>query len=464
MFIVNTFFMLWIDIMKNLKLSIFTAISLLSVSAFAMDEPDFTPLPQTTIHIPEKFPGHDSRPIVGTVKVTNVFNPQDYQQDKTRSERVCNFNSMLAGVMRTQYGRGKVQDLIVSQDDTHVCIHFYFPSSDVLTKYNCFLEWKKNLQDYIHELNEDPTPDYDEITLQFERIKKNNLFWKKAIDASQTVVQVPKHFVTRPDLVRGKGSFPHQSPEWLNLLQQAYMGLTKNNYVRSTCDAIGGYFDPFIFSEETHEEEIQEKDVFWAPPLCSFQYASHASRQFPKRDPAAFNVIQDKSPLHLFPLVDIPLRSFRVLVNEEEGVNFNGFYDVKENGFENGTQIFEVHPYNSIMEFSHTHGLSKDLLMAPNVVQFGTCNHSVALFFGEGKVYYYDNVWYPPQTTVYGKEGPIFEEAFHFTGKNINTMGEEEFLTCLFKEIAYRLKQVNKIREQEFHPNTTLFFFERPLI
>lgn len=458
MIIVKTFFMLWTDIMKNLKLSIFTAISLLSVSAFAMDEPDFTPLPQTTIHIPEKFPGHDSRPIVGTVKVTNVFNPEDYQQDKTRNEGVCSFNSMLAGIMWTDYGRRKVQDLIKLQDDTNVYIRFYFPSSDVLTKYDRSLEDMKEVQDYSDRLIKAPVPNNDAITSQLKKLNTISLFWGKAIHASETVVQVPKNFVTRSDLVGGKGSFPHQSPEWLNLIQQAYMGLTKNNYIRGGASS-GGYFRFGIFNEE-----IQEQDVFWGIPLCSFEYALHESVRFPKRDRAPFNVIQDKSSLQLFPLVDISFRAFAVPVNEEEGVNFNDFYDVKENGFENGTQIFEVHPYNSIADFSYTHGLSKDLLMASNVVRFGTCGHSVALFFGKGTVHYYDNVWYPPQTAVYGKEGPIFEEAFHFKDKNINTMGEEEFLTCLFKEIAYRLKQVSKIREQEFHPKTTLFFFEKPLI
>ena len=405
------------------------------------------------IHIPEKFPGHNTRLIQGSIKVPDYFNPADYQQEKLRNEGVCKFSSMLAGIMDTEYGRAKVQAIIESQDDTHVNIRFYFPPTDDLKKYDAdstlsgLLREMKSLQQTVdNPENEEQKKEYqgyiDEVKSELEAA---SLFWDKVLDLSHTTVRVPKKFISRED----KGSFPHNNPEWLNLMQQAYMKVTKNpNLAR------------YSHGHYSLEEEITESDCFGGVPFCTLSQGSYDNT------PSGLtNLIKAPScqTLEFFPLINIPIKSVKLLISKD-GLDLPAIKDFKAEIQSGNSIMYTPLTYKNVTDFAHSHGLSKDLLMASNVIQFSSTGHAVALLFGKGKVHYYDNVHYPEQVKVYGVAGPVYEEAMCFKAQDLNAMDEEEFFARLFQEIPYRLKQVTDVRGQEAVLTTKISFFEKPLV
>lgn len=363
------------------------------------------------LEVTSVFPGHTSTEIEGDVNVSDYFDPADYQQDKLRKEAVCVFNSLLAGIMHTEYGRNKVKQIIEHQDDNHVYIRFYFPTSDTLKNRIKFKEIKRvamrqgAIDKYKAELlspNQDTDIDY--LNEQIEACEKLNsndkIVWEKFfLTEHDTLVKVPKSFVKNEN---GGASYPHNNPNWLNLIQQAY-----------------------VMEAQSTKVSNQHFDTRFFEGLDCPGYANMWFNNF-------------KFTL----LIDIPLKTSSI--NKEE---------------------LSSDCSSDILRVAHTKGLTKNLLMDSNVIQIGTAGHAVALFFGNGKVHYYDNVYFPAQVDVYGVEGPVYEEAEFFRGKDIVRMSEEDFFSCLFKEIKHRLAQVAKIREWDgFDGMETICFFERSLV
>ncbi len=409
------------------------------------------------LEVPEEFPGHNiSRQITGDVKVPDEFNPQDYQQNKHLGEGACNFNSFLAGIMHTSYGRSKVQALVESQDENFVNFRFYFPSPEIFESYKflydiCVKECEENLERIDSRIkiasSESDVDMFKQLKKNFdERIEKAKVNWDRLSDLQKTTIKVPKKFVTRSE----GGSFPQNNPDWLNLMQQAYMKITKNTFLRKS-DAWGGY---------TTDEKISEEDVFLSVPHCWFSSESNYEWQ------DCLNLLEapEHESLEFFPLIDIALKSVNILTSRETGLDIQGTKDVKAK-IEGDGIVYEKITYTDVVDFAHGHGLTKSFLMAPNVIQFNNAGHAVALIFsGEGQVYYYDNVVYDSQIDVYGEKGPIYQEAKYFEGKDLEKMSEKDFFTCLFQEIDYRKDQVCRIRGQESYPATTIKFFTKPLL
>jgi hypothetical protein len=431
------------------------------------------------LEVPESFPGHISRPISDTVKIPDHFDPADYQQNKCRNEGACGFNSMLAGIMHTEYGRSKVQAILKSQDDRYVNLQFYFPNYETVKEFEAsyyteeMLNIKDDIQYFQDELDAARLKDaQDEKEIQYlnktitqlsNMLETQPLLWEKALRASQTVVKVPKNFVTREE----KASFPHDNPEWLNLLQQAYMMTTKNKVLRSRA--------PSGHDSYSVGEKIEEKDVFWAVPFCNLNTKGY---EIGGDVPKYLNLLGDPTDtsrkfLNFFPLLDIPLKEFQFYPDKAKGIDIENTVNLQIK-VEGEKTTYTPVTYETITAFVHHHGLSKDLLMNGNVVQIQAAGHAAALFFGQGKVMYYDNVFYPhsSQISVYGKIGPIYEDAHHFEGLSINAMVEEDFFTRFFKEINYRNGQVAQVRGKGIsfgitsngvRANDKIIFFERPL-
>ncbi|HUX80662.1 MAG TPA: hypothetical protein VMW10_13095 [Alphaproteobacteria bacterium] len=409
------------------------------------------------LEVPEDFPGHDvARQIRGDVKVPNEFNPGDYQQNKHIGEAACNFNSLLAGIMHTPFGRSKVQAVIESQDETSVNFRFYFPSPAVFEEYKYIYEsYVKEYEMNIEELEtymEQASSESDRelyaslVEDNKKNIEKAQTDWKNLFHLEETSVKVPKKFVTKSE----GGSFPQNDPDWLNLMQQAYMKVTKNKFLPYSGEG-GGY---------STDNEILEEDAFLNIPFCGFSSGYHYDGQ------ECLNLIEAPEHLSLrfFPFIDIPLKSVDILTNREIGLDLHETKDLRAK-FEGDVASYETVTYTDVVEFARTHGLTKTFLMAPNVLQFGSATHAVALIFsGEGKVYYYDNVVYDPQIDVYGEKGPIYQEAKYFKGQDLEAMTEIDFFTRLFQEIDYRKDQVYQIRKQEPRKQTTIKFFTKPLL
>ena len=83
---------------------------------------------QFLLEVPEEFPGHISRPIHGIVTIPDHFDPAHYQQNKSRDEAACAFQSMLAGIMSFDYGRSQVRASLQDQNDQSVYFKFCFSS------------------------------------------------------------------------------------------------------------------------------------------------------------------------------------------------------------------------------------------------------------------------------------------------------------------------------------------------
>lgn len=407
--------------------------------------------------IPNEFPGHQSRRIQGTVKVPDYFNPEDYQQDKTKGEGACVFNSMLAGIMHTKHGRKKIQGLIQSQDNNAVRIKFYFPCTDELEKYDG--NYKSSVQFDLDDLadcqtqitsgqieNQEELQSLQDFAHELETgLEKASLFWQQVLDRPNSQVYVPKNFVFKTN----GPSFPHKSPEWLNLIQQAFMQITKNKFLTPQCYSPG----------YSSDEEISNNDRFSSLAFCRLFQGTYTD------SPSCLNLIRDpaREVLEFFPLVDIPIRSVTVAITQD-GLDLAKITDVKAT-IQSDDQI-EYMPvtYNNVVEFAHTHGLTKELLTAGNVIQFATSSHAVVLILGDGKVHYYDNVYYPEQKKVYGDQGPIYQEAVFFQGQSLDLISEEDFFTRLFQEIYYRLEQVARVRGEGAYSATKISFFRKSLI
>lgn len=405
------------------------------------------------INVPVEFPGHNAKPIRGTVKVTERFDPNDYQQERGRGEGACGFNPIVAGMIRTAHGRKQIQRLFESQDENYVNIRFYSPDSEILKQYErnyntLQIIYSANLRSLQQALNNSKNDEdmQGHLTRLNHHLEALPRLWEKVLNLANTTVQVPKQFVSRED----KGSFPHNNPEWLNLIQQAYMKVTKNDILQKGAGVCADY-SPY--------EEISDKDCFSAVPFCTLYNGAY------KKPSGCTNLVCHpfRYALEFFLLSDIPLKSIQISINED-GLNLKDIKDIKAEIQIDKTVLYTPITYNTVGEFTRTHGLSKDLLMTSNMMQFSSNGHGVALFFGDGEIYYYDNVHCPKQATVYGAPGPIFEKTKNFQGKDLNVMGEEEFFIHLFKEINYRLKQVTDVRGQTAVSKTKISFFERPLI
>jgi len=181
--------------------------------------------------------------------------------------------------------------------------------------------------------------------------------------------------------------------------------------------------------------------------------------------PPHLNRLDDPSRKELVfsPLIDIPLNAVNISI-KETGLDLQAIQDVRAEIQSDDSIKYTPLTYNTVIDFARTHGLTKELLTASNVVQFGAAGHEVALFFGEEKVHYYDNVYYPQQVAVYGTAGPVYEEAKYFKDNPLATMDEGELFTRLFQEIYYRLEQVARVRGEGAYSNTTIKFFKKPLI
>lgn len=406
------------------------------------------------IKVPDEFPGHESKAILGYLTIPDHFSPEEYLQTKAKGEGACNFNSLLAGLMHSNYGRKKIQGLIKSQNDNYIEIGFYFPPTHWLKEYNGA---SHNISTFLENALEEATQDLSNITDPTQRaslqryidtttLEFNQLLrlQRKVEELPETTVEVSKKFVKRRDLP----SFPRKNSPWINILQQAYMKITKNRLLW-----------PFFNSDYSCDEIIDENDRFRAVPLCKLTTKNHSEYV-----PNALNIISTDSHevLEFFPLVDIPLKSIDILINQD-GLNLEAIEDAKKEVQDDGTILVTSLKYDNILDFVRTHQLSKDLLMQSNVIQLGIHGHAVALFFEEGKVYYYDNVFYKPQFEIYGTAGPVYEEAFYFKGKALNVMEKSEFFTLLFKEIAHRAAQVSKVRDMESPTCVHISFFESPL-
>ncbi len=407
------------------------------------------------VEVPQEFPGHTSRPINHLVKSPDTFNPKHYQQEKLKKEGACIFNSLFAGIMHTSYGRKQIQERIGPQDDKSVQIRFWFPNAEIMGKYDfVYKEDIKTCEDAIKGMSELLNSDeYDEsgkddIRKDIEEVKNSlknaPLLWEKILYLHQTSVRVPKKFVWK----NGGGSFPESNPEWLNLIQQAYMKITKHSYLTTS---FGGY--------SRSDEDILEEDVFTGVPFCTLIPRTYG---FPD---GYTNNIEDpcQQILKFFPLIDIPFKEVKIITSEMTGLNLEEIKDVSAKLHPDNSVSYQPLTYQTNTDFAHTHGLSKDLLMEPNVIQFSSAGHEVALFFGSNKVYYYDNVVFPDQIEIYGEEGPIYTEALYFKDHGLDTMTEETFFINLFKEIHHRGKQVAKIRNQPENSQTKIRFFTRAL-
>lgn len=223
-----------------------------------------------TLSVPDPFPGHQSRPIQNTVSVAKIFNPKDTQQDKENKEGACQFNSLLAGLMHTSYGRSKIEALFQSQDADNVYIKFYFsPSEDLKTYdkgYQDVIQYaNKTLASLKNSLSSAPTEEEQQqhknsITEIEEELEQAHNLWAQMLKRHETTVSVPKKFVFRED----RGSFPRSNPEWLNLIQQAYMKITKNRFL--TSHANGGY---------SCDEMISSNDRFSSVPFCKLAQGTY---------------------------------------------------------------------------------------------------------------------------------------------------------------------------------------------
>lgn len=447
-----------------MKKNIFLYKLLIAASLIAPQQSQASDCP--ILSLPDPFPGHTSRSIQGTVTIPDYHDFNHYQQDKLRNEAACQFNSLLAGIMLTPYGRQKVQHLIASQDDDHVFIKFYFPNAEELSQYDGYYSSTVKLcNDSIGPTEEEINLINDENDSKRKNLQedldatRNTLLstekeWQQILKLSNTWIKVPKKFVTKD-----KGSFPHDNPDWLHILQQAYMKVTKINLLRPYSS--GGY-------EAT--ENFLETDCFAGVPRCSFYKGSYTNSPNSPNSPNWLHIIPMENvsvkSLYLFPLIDIPLKSVTLIMKGQGGLDLEKIQDMQVT--RQGDEGFTYTPrtYKTMSDFSHQHGLTKEILMASNVLEFDAAGHAVTLFFGQGKVHYYDNVKYdhPDQIAVYGKIGPIFEEGKFFAGHSIEKMTDEAFFTNLFQEIQYRREQVARVRKKEAYSNTTIYFFERPLV
>lgn len=405
---------------------------------------------QAVMVVPKIFPGHTATPIQEKVEVPDYFDPKEYQQNKLKKEAACVFNSLVEFLMHIPEGRSKLKTIFHSQDAHNVYLKFYFPHKNILEKYEShyhnhinenkeYIEQKKESLELWKKEESSPETNPERMTIVRDSIEdqKKQLedlqqraqqlpdLWEKTLSLPSTLVSVSKQFVIKPE-----GSFPHDNPSWLNLIQQGFMKITKNRFL---CPAgeCGGYV-----SEHTSVVEIQEEDSFANITMCSFpQIKSNET------------IIES---LIFFPLVDKELKKV-------------GLFTKKE-----GLDLEKMDPsnYQGMVGFAHTHGLTKDLLIRSNVIQFGAAGHAVALFFGARKVYFYDNVNYDHllQRKVYGINGPVYEEAEHFKNQRLDLMGEEEFLRRTFQEIHHRCVQVSEVREQDYslYPYTNILFFMNP--
>jgi len=411
--------------------------------------------PATTLFVRKDFPAHTSTSFKKTIEAPDHFDPQHYQQNKLKKDLACVFETLLAGIMHTPYGRQKIQEMIISQDEENVVLRFYFPDKNTIKKYES--HYKSHVDSnngYIKDTEEaltgwkesQATAQSEDIANIKERIKENEehlqylrqiseqlpQLWEKTSSLHTTHVSVPKQSVVKPE----GGSFPHDNPLWNNIIQQGFMKITKNRLLCPEEDT-----SEYVTSL-TPDEDIQHTDSFARITMCYLPQI--------KRDETILH-----PSLMFFPLIDREIKQLTVFTKEETGLDLEKLISFG---------------YQNIFDFAHAHGLTKDLLMKSNVIQFGAAGHAVALFFTKDKVYYYDNVNYdhPLQREVYEANGPIYEEAKYFKNKNLNEMDEAEFLQRIFQEIHFRSCQVAKIREQVYDPATEwpspyIRFFTKPL-
>lgn len=428
------------------------------------------------LSVPEEFPGHTSRPITGVIKVPDHFDPLDYQQNE--HEEACIFNSMVAGIMHTPYGRKKIQEIFTYQDENKVFIRGYFPPIEILRNNNIPYQFHVNYaQEVIKDANENleawasvTNPDDHALTTIKDlethtrnlklKMEKLPALWNQVLALPMATVSVPKKFVTREE-----DSFPQDNPEWLNLIQQAYMKLTKNRILR----------EYYIRNGYTADEEITEEDKFGKVPFCVLSRVEKLSYtenypNFPHEPYLNLICPPSDEPLIFFPLIDREIKKVEIFTDQENGLEFSKIRDLKiEKNSDNNDQPFNYTfmNYQSCTDFAHTHDLTKFLLTGSNVVQFSTSGHEVALFFSKDKVYYYDNLKEDTsqRKEVYGAIGPIYEEAHYFKGQDLDQMSEEDFLQRVFQEIHFRCSQIAKIEDGEYPswPQTTIKFFKQPL-
>jgi hypothetical protein len=405
---------------------------------------------------PENFPGHTSRKIEGFIEIPDHFNPQHFQQSRSRGESACTFNSFLAGIMHSPYGREQIGAMIESQDQDSVTFRLAFPDSKTMEKYRFRYDEKmQNLREGVDQATEIIKEGRSQASVEMAKedlevvqtnLKNAPLLWEKALILHKTSVKIPKKFVRKED---GR-SFPHDNPDWVNLLQQAYMIATKNEFLYEFSDHTG----------YTADEEITDLDAFGNIPLCFFSEGVY------KEVPSCLNYIEDsrRTALDCIPLIPIPLKKIHISTDEKSGIDLQASKDVKAEIQPDASINYTPLPNSNIVEFAHRHGLTKDILMASNVLQFSSAGHDTVLVFGDGKVHYYDNVYYPEQESIYGNKGPIYEEAKFFQGQSIEEMEESDFLKRLFQEIHHRKEQVAKIRSQESSPTTEIKFFKSALV
>lgn len=369
--------------------------------------------------------GHSERPIGGNIQIPNQFNPQDFQQNRSNKETACVFSSMLAGMMHTSYGRQQIQNLISHQDENAVYFKFHTPSTDVINQYNCYHEDVLSFPvTYLERLEKKysnggiETEYYEEEKRRVKDIiARDQQAWNIFSQLQDVIVCVPKKnmYCLEHD------SFPHNSASWVNLLEQAYLTLVKNN----------------VFLQKPHEVD----------------YAASRNYRFSRISPCTLMHQEfdecscpSKTEFSFYPLIPVnPLKEIKF--NIEQYTNDNA-YTLK-----------------TIESFKEK-GLTKDLLIRSNVLQFNSADHAVTLFFGkeDGKVYYYDNAI--AESIVeggYDSLGPIYEEATFFKGKDLNEISEIDFFSLLGQEIFHRVKQVAAIRDEKQFSNTTLIFFTNPL-
>ncbi len=282
------------------------------------------------LEVTNVFPGHTSTKMEGDVNISDYFDPAEYQQDKLRNEAVCVFNSLLAGIMHTEYGRNKVKQIIEHQDDHHVYIHFYFPTSQTLKSRVKFEELKRvvmrqfSIDKYKAELlspNQDTDIDY--LNRNIEACEKYNnddkVVWEKfLLIEHDTLVKVPKNFVRNEN---GGPSYPHKNSNWLNLIQQAYVVETQNTKLGNQ------HFDTRFFGD--------------------FNRPGYADKWF--------------NNFKFTLLLDIPLKTSSI--NKEE---------------------LSSDCSSDILKAAHNKGLTKNLLMDSNIIQINTAMQ-LPCFLARGK-------------------------------------------------------------------------------
>ena len=131
------------------------------------------------------------------IKIPDIFNGADYKQNY--NDGACMFLSTLAGIMYTNQGRKKVQELLVGQDADHVYFKFYAPLVN------------RNGYEY-YTLAE--VAKFEEYVQFVESLKK-------------IVCKVKKTSTTADDF------YPKDTENWVHLLMRAYYGLTKIPSIRA---------------------------------------------------------------------------------------------------------------------------------------------------------------------------------------------------------------------------------------